>query len=90
MSADIFTDKLEGGGRCPSCQKQLDGYTHLDGVAHPSPGDFSICFYCQVWLVFEADGKSYRIMEQKDLDGYPDSFVMKIKAVGKLLDEIRG
>ena len=41
--------KLEGSPSCPSCGKLVDGYTNSDRSepdATPSPGDFSVCFYC--------------------------------------------
>lgn len=34
------------GQPCPTCGQQLDAATCLGEDAVPSPGDFTVCFYC--------------------------------------------
>lgn len=43
---------------CPYCGHELDAATAVteEGAA-PSPGDFSVCAYCGLVLVFRADLK---------------------------------
>jgi hypothetical protein len=40
--------------KCPCCQATLDGATNIDDSG-PSPGDFSLCFYCLTKLRFTDD-----------------------------------
>lgn len=50
----VMTDiKSESG--CPSCGKLLDAATGVGNDSGPSPGDFSLCFYCGVFLRFNED-----------------------------------
>jgi len=41
---------------CPSCDSEIDAATSIDGAAAvPAEGDYTLCAYCGVWLVFRAD-----------------------------------
>jgi hypothetical protein len=49
--------QLKGQLDCPVCYNTLDGATSPENPeSSPSPGDFSICLYCQTILQYEADG----------------------------------
>lgn len=41
---------------CPNCKTVLEAATCIDGPgAEPTEGDFSLCFSCGSWGVFQAD-----------------------------------
>lgn len=43
-----------GKDTCPKCGELLNAATSM-GDHVPSPGDFSICFYCTAWLKYGPD-----------------------------------
>jgi len=71
------------GRKCVYCDKTLDAVTEFGGrdIA-PSPGDFTICFYCQTPMAFTDDMKLRVLtsaekrelveMIERDLTGTPD------------------
>ena len=56
--------------RCPACQKTLDGATDVEGDSTPSDGDLTICVYCNMLCVFNADLtlRTMRLTEFDQLD----------------------
>jgi hypothetical protein len=49
------TGKLNSAPNCPSCEKLLDGFTHLAVDSAPNPGDVTVCCYCSAVLQFTDD-----------------------------------
>lgn len=50
--------------RCPKCGAINDCHTHVGlGDVAPSPGDASVCLYCETILVF-GDDMSLRVMDE--------------------------
>ncbi len=41
--------------RCPACQHRVDGATDPRSNRTPKPGDFSVCAYCSMVVVFNTD-----------------------------------
>lgn len=56
-----MTEKHKEGvapdARCPECQRLLDAATDVASDQRPRDGDWSICLYCQAFLVFRANGR---------------------------------
>lgn len=40
---------------CPACAKELNAATPTKGEGMPKPGDYSLCFGCGSFLVFQQD-----------------------------------
>lgn len=40
---------------CPGCGKSLDASTAIHGDLQPIPGDYSVCIYCTLFMVYEDD-----------------------------------
>lgn len=56
---------------CPACTHKLDSHTHPkpDSKAVPTPGDFSMCAYCFVFLRYDSELK---------LIYYPDELLLEL------------
>jgi hypothetical protein len=60
-------------GHCPSCGHKLDAATSLDNEL-PSPGDASLCLYCQNIMILDVDD-TLRLPtdeERAELEADPD------------------
>lgn len=61
-----FLDSNVPDTHCPVCHKDINGAASFD-MEVPSPGDISICFYCESTLVFTENPLTLRVP-------YPDEF----------------
>lgn len=72
--------------KCPHCENLLDDAT---GVGHkdvPSSGDFTICFYCATWLIFN-DDLTLRLVEDVDIKDLPlDKFEFLKEMTTRLIE----
>ena len=53
----------------PACRKTLDGFSSVGHDNAPSPGDITVCAYCQAALVFLENG--LRLMTADEFDALP-------------------
>lgn len=51
----MTTGQLKNQPHCPGCNHLLDGLTGVDHDRQPSPGDVTICAYCNEVLQFTDD-----------------------------------
>ena len=61
---------------CPMCHKTLDAATDVeDESLKPQPGDYSVCIYCGVFLVFGDDIR---------MEHFPDENLMEMEDEDRL------
>lgn len=71
---------------CPICKKVLDAATCMEGEHKPSPGDVSICLYCQTWLRF-TDDLGLRLFIEDDFKDFTKEQVKLLKDASKMAYE---
>jgi len=59
---------------CPRCGHELSGAT---GAGTPTPGDYSVCAYCAMPLVFKSD-LSVRAMDDEDVSTMSNATYQKL------------
>ena len=47
--------KLNNSSFCPTCKHLLNGYQAVEHTCKPTPGDVSVCCYCNEVLEFTED-----------------------------------
>jgi hypothetical protein len=64
----LKTSKLEHGPKCPTCDKELDGYSDIrNSGAIMRPGDVSVCCYCGEVLELQEGGKTFKQIRGEEL-----------------------
>lgn len=52
---EFKSHQMSSQNECPQCHKILDAATGVEGARPPKPNDFTVCVYCQSWLLFTDD-----------------------------------
>ena len=66
-------------GRCPTCNHSIDSATDVSGGARPSPGDFTICLYCQDIFRFD-ERLQMKPLEEADIELLPMDVVSRYQS----------
>lgn len=83
-----WKDTKTGRQHCPCCNEVLDQTSSPDGAV-PEPGDITLCGYCAVMLIFEAD-MAMRELTQIEFDLIDDEeFKQKLKFYQQKILELK-
>lgn len=73
---------------CPSCGKNLDIATSIDGDFKPRVGDLTVCIKCAAFLVFGEDF-SLRLITPEEMGGLEDDTRITLLRTRKAIKTIK-